>query len=180
VSRSSFSGKLSCVLLAAGLLLSVPATLFAPLMRPMPIEELRDKAQLIIRGTVRSKTVEREADGQIVTRVELAVTETWKGKPAPARYFIMQTGGVLGDEITSVSGQEQYDIGEEVIAFLVFNHRGEGVTLGLSQGKFQVFEDPQTREKRARNAFHGRGADKDTIKHLTLAELKTKVKGAQP
>jgi hypothetical protein len=168
------------VLLSVALIVSVPATLFASLMRPMPIEELRDKAQLIIHGKVLSKTVEREADGQIMTRVELAVTETWKGKPVPSKYVIMQAGGVLGDEITSVSGQERYDIGEEVIVFLVLNKRGEGVTLGLSQGKFQVFEDPTTKEKLARNIFHGRGAEKNSIKRLSLSELKTRVKGAQP
>jgi hypothetical protein len=121
--------------------------------------------------------VQREPDGQIITRVELAVIETLKGQPAPAKYFIIQTGGILGDEITSVSGQEQYDIGEEVVAFLVLNARGEGVTLGLSQGKFHIFDDPQTKEKLARNVFHGRGAEKNAIKRLTLAELKTRVKG---
>jgi hypothetical protein len=167
------------LLLAVALLCLLPGTLFAILMRPLSLEEMRDKAALVIHGTVLSKTIQREPDGQIITRVELAVIETLKGQPAPAKYFIIQTGGILGDEITSVSGQEQYDIREEVIAFLVLNARGEGVTLGLSQGKFHIFEDPQTKEKLARNLFHGRGAEKNAIKRLTLAELKAKVKGGQ-
>jgi hypothetical protein len=180
MSRKHFSARNGRLLLSIAVLFALPAALFATLMRPLSLEELRDKAQLILQGTVLSKTVERESDGQIMTRVELAVTETWKGKAAPAKYTIIQAGGVLGDEITSVSGQEQYDVGEEVIAFLVLNTRGEGVTLGLSQGKFHIFNDPQTKEKLARNVFHGRGGDKHVIRRLTLADLKKTVKGGQP
>ena len=46
--------------------------------------------------------------------------------------------------------------GEEFVAFLVFNPRGEPVTIGLAQGKFHVWRDPQTGEKFANNLFHGK------------------------
>ncbi|MDB6029755.1 MAG: hypothetical protein JWM16_93, partial [Verrucomicrobiales bacterium] len=113
----------------------------AVLMRPMSLEELTTNAQMVVHGKVLSKTVQRDNDGQIITRVELEVIETVKGSVKEPRVFIVQSGGVLGDEVTTVSGQEHYSVGEEVVAFLVLNRRGEGVTLGLAQGKFDVEED---------------------------------------
>ncbi|HUR44680.1 MAG TPA: hypothetical protein VMZ27_02300 [Candidatus Saccharimonadales bacterium] len=180
MSTKHFSPKRLHVLCVIGLLFSLPLTLFATLMRPMPVEEMRDKAQIVLHGTVLSKTVQRESDGQIMTRIEINVIETLKGKALPSNYTIVQAGGVLGDEVTTVSGQEDYQIGEEIIAFLVLNEKGEGITLGLAQGKFQVFNDPATKEKLVRNIFHGRGQEKNTLKRLSLAELKNKVKGVHP
>src|SRR3954453_5244186 len=60
VSTNPFAGRNSRLLIALALLFSIPATLFAVLMRPLPLEEMRDKAQLILHGTVLSKTVQRE------------------------------------------------------------------------------------------------------------------------
>jgi hypothetical protein len=151
----------------------------AVLMRPMSLEELTTNAQMVVHGKVLSKTVQRDNDGQIITRVELEVIETVKGSVKEPRVFIVQSGGVLGDEVTTVSGQEHYAVGEEVVAFLVLNRRGEGVTLGLAQGKFDVEEDKDTKARVARNPFHGR-APKTQRNVLTLAELKQRVKGVRP
>jgi hypothetical protein len=148
-------------------------------MRPMSLEELIKKAQLVVHGKVLSKTVQRDIDGQIITRIELEVIETVKGGLTDARFFIVQSGGVLGDEFTTVSGQEHYEVGEEVVAFLVFNQRGEGVTLGLAQGKFHVEEDKDIKERVARNPFLGR-ATKNGKGLLKLDELKQRVKGVRP
>jgi hypothetical protein len=148
-------------------------------MRPMSLDELTTKAQMVLHGHVLSKTVQRDADGQIITRIELEVLETVKGGLKEARFFIVQSGGVLGDEVTTVSGQEHYEIGEEVVAFLVLNQRGEGVTLGLAQGKFHVEADEHTQERVARNPFLGR-ATKNRKGLLRLNELKQRVKGVRP
>src|SRR5947207_3049369 len=61
---------------------------------------------------------------------------------------------VCGRKAT-VSGQVEYGIGEEVVAFLVLNHRGEGVTLGLAQGKFHIGKEAETGERLVHNLFHG-------------------------
>jgi hypothetical protein len=152
---------------------------FAVLMRPMSLEELTTKAQIVVHGTVLSKTVQRDTDGQIITRIELEIIETVKGGVKQTRFFIVQSGGVLGDEVTTVSGQEHYEVGEEVVAFLVLNHRGEGVTLGLAQGKFHVEVVKDTKERFASNPFLGR-ATKNGRGLLKLSELKQQVKGVQP
>jgi len=39
----------------------------------------------------------------------------------------------VGDVREEVSGEVQYNVGEEFVAFLVFNQRGEPVTIGLAQ-----------------------------------------------
>ena len=78
-----------------------------------------------------------------------------------------------------IPGQANYEIGEEVVAFLVLNSRGEAVTLGLAHGKFHVWKHPETGEKLARNIFHGGGPlqvprqpNTAAKSPLTLADLK--------
>jgi hypothetical protein len=71
---------------------------------------------------------------------------------------------------------------------LRLNQRGEGVTLGLVQGKFVVETDPADGVKTVSNVFLGRGrANSDhptgsatANERLTLAELKSQVKGVRP
>jgi hypothetical protein len=168
------------------LLLSLALPAHALQMDPLSIEQLAEQSAVIVRGTVRSKSCQRDPAGRIYTRVELQIAEAWKGAMITNRFCIVQGGGILGDRKTVVSGQVEYDIGEEVVAFLVLNQRGEGVTLGLSQGKFHLWKDPASGEYLARNPFHGGvdGAESGLEPHrravpsrLTVAELKRRVHG---
>jgi hypothetical protein len=134
--------------------LVLPIPLFATLFEPLSIETLSSEADIILQGKVLSKTCQRDASGRIYTRVELQVEDVWKGAISGSPFIIVHGGGVLGEEQRIVSGQAQYDIGEEVVAFLVRNNRGEGVTLGLKQGKFHVWKDA-TNIKYAVSPFHG-------------------------
>src|ERR1051326_5757721 len=120
----------------------------------MSIDQLARESALVARARVLSKSCRRDAEGRIFTRVELQVVEAWKGL-STNRVTVVHGGGTLGDRKATVSGQVEYGIGEEVVAFLVFNARGEAVTLGLAQGKFHVRTDPVTGERYAANAFHG-------------------------
>lgn len=168
----SFRKRL-CLLL---LCLAAASSAFAVLVRPLPIEELNQRSHSVVHATVTAKSVQRDAEGRIYTKVTLQVQESWKGQNLSGNFSIVHSGGVLGDEIASVSGQTEYEIGEEVVLFLVLNQRGEGVTVGLAQGKFKVTEDPQTHEKHAHNPFHGEQPGKSD-KRLRLADLKARVKG---
>ena len=116
----------------------------------------------------------------------MAVTEVWKGSLTTNRFIIALASGILGDQGVAVSGEATYDVGEEVAAFLVLNHRGEGVTLGLIQGKFDVTVEPATGTKLARNMFHGGHAGFAAQRQiqaglapmrLTLTDLKAQVSG---
>lgn len=169
------------------LLLTWPVlVLHAVQMDPLSIEQLAAQSSVILRGTVLAKTCQLDPAGRIYTKVELDVHEVWKGLAPTNRFIVVHGGGILGERKTVVSGQVEYGIGEEVVAFLVLNHRGEGVTLGLAQGKFHVWKDPQTGEHLTGNLFHGNAdtprlnpqADgATTSRRLPLQELKRRVQG---
>src|SRR5205814_338429 len=124
------------------------------------------------------------------TKVELQIAEVWKGSLSTNRIAVVHGGGILGGVKTIVSGQVEYGIGEEVVAFLVVNPRDECVTLGLAQGKFHIRQDPGTGERLAHNLFHGESDSRgqavarsdrlSTQRRLTLAELKRRVRGGSP
>jgi len=149
---------------------------------PLPVSALSSKADLVLEGQVVSSTVQRDPQGRIYTKIDLQVAEIWKGTLATNHFTIVHGGGILGDERTTVSGQVEYEIGEEVVAFLVLNPRGEGVTIGLSQGKFHVWQDAATGEKLVNNPFRGQpersASNRNQAKKLTLATLKQSVTGA--
>jgi hypothetical protein len=176
---SSFTQLVFAIFFA---LLTVPAAR-ATQMFPISIEKLTSKAHVVLHGTVESKSVQRDPEGRIYTRIELAVTEAWKGEVKTNRFTMVQGGGVLGEEVARVSGQEEFLIGEEVVAFLVLNQRGEGVVIGLTQGKFKVAREASG-EGFVHNVFHGvapgresRGNEKGNAGKLSLGQLKARVQG---
>jgi hypothetical protein len=155
-------------------------------MSPLSVEQLAAKADLILHGTVTSKSVQRGATGRIYTKIQLQIADTWKGVPKADPFVIVQAGGMLGEEIAAVDGQEEFSIGEEVVVFLVVNERGEGVVIGLVQGKFKVTKDASG-EKLAHNVFHGmapaaeqRSNDKAKAQRLTITQLKQRAQGGRP
>ena len=143
------------------------------------------KADLILHGTVTTKNVQRDAADRIYTKIQLQVADIWKGVPKANPFVIVQAGGVLGEEIAAVDGQEEFSIGEEVIVFLVVNQRDEGVVIGLVQGKFKVVKGTDG-EKIVHNIFHGiasdaaQSAEKGKAQRLTIGQLKQRVQGGQP
>jgi len=192
---SSYTPKPCAAARAMTAFLLLIGALSAPLVQavifdPLSIEALAAKADIVLKGTVLSRTCERDPAGRIFTRVEIDVTDLWKGAISSTPFQIVHGGGVLGDRQSVVDGQVEYAIGEEVVVFLVRNTRGEGVTLGLKQGKFHVWKDAQTGVKLAANPFHGsapgarisaaplsatRPSDDSP---LPLSELKKRVEGA--
>jgi hypothetical protein len=135
--------------------LSLASEVLATQFIPISVEEMTRRSELILAGKVLSKTCLSGERGMIYTRVELQVDDVWKGTLATNRYTVVQAGGVLGERKTVVNGQAQFVIGEEVVVFLVLNPAGEGITLGLAQGKFKVWTDAGSGVKLTRNLFHG-------------------------
>jgi len=140
---------------ASALLILHCATLLGVSMVPLSVNELTDRADVIVHGKVQSKTCLLDSAGRIYTSVQLEVLDVWKGSVSGQPFTISLAGGTLGDKRVVVSGQADYLPGEEVVAFLRLNQRAEGVTIGLSQGKFEVRVDARTGEKLVRNIFLG-------------------------
>ena len=159
----------------------------ADVVIPLSIEQLTARADLVLHGSVLAMETRRDEAGRIFTRIEIAVEETWKGELATNRFTVVQGGGVLGDKRTTVTGQAGYKVGERLILFLALNSRGEGVTLGLAQGKFDIVQDAASTELFVRSPFHGGGAagfqvgraspSQSASSRLTLSALKQRVKG---
>lgn len=164
---------LICVLIATALVWSSATQINALLS----IDQLAAGAEAVVRGVVTSKVCARDPQGRIFTRVEIAVKERWKGsRPVVS---IVHAGGVLGEEAAFADGQEEYDVGEEVVTFVRFNNRGDAVTLGMNQGKFSVFK--QDGETLVYSAFHGASppdvSRRSGRKPMRLQELKERVNG---
>lgn len=155
---------------------------FAGWMLPLSIEELKERADLILHATVKNKACERAAEGHIITRVQVNVSEVLKGTLKTNAFEIVHNGGIIGDIGETSSIQAGYEVGEETVVFLRLNERGEGVAIGIVQGKFNVWQDKTTGEKFAHNPFHGTTKDeavqnaKQTAK-LALRELTRRAKG---
>jgi hypothetical protein len=138
--------------LLTGVAMGIRAAQFVP----MSIEDMASKAELIVRGKVTGKTFGRDAGGRIYTRIRLEVAETWKGR-ASGTIEIVHSGGKFGGRTAITTGQVEYAPGEEVVAFLVLNSDSLAVTLGLAQGKFYVWKDPDSGQSMAKSLFHGNG-----------------------
>lgn len=175
MSRPSLPGSSGVPPAIFGLVLAAIFVLpaFAIKFAPLSIERLRDIAQVIVHGTVREKICERDPEGRIYTRVTLDLHETWKGSASGPTFTFVQGGGTLGEQTVEVSGQENFEIGEEVVLFLVLNKRSESLVIGLSQGKFKVRHDPSDGRTYVHNLFHGNRPGSA----IMLDALKQRVKG---
>lgn len=169
----------TCGLVLAGL--TAQATVFIPL----GLAELAKKSDLVVHGVVLGKHCEKDNQGRIFTKVDLQVIEVFKGEVKSSPLTVVHGGGELDGRRSTAIGQVDYQPGEETVAFLVRNARGEAVTLGLAQGQFQVWKDAVTGEKLTHNIFLGGGTstngstqklDVGTNSRLTLDSLKRQVK----
>ena len=142
--------------IALTLICMVSLPLRATIMIPLAVEELSQRAELILQGAVESKMCLKDSDGNIITKISFKVSEVWKGNLTTNVFTIIHGGGTVDGLTTIVDGQAEYQIGEEVVAFLRLNERGEGVSIGLAQGKFRVWKDDATGEKFTHNLFHGK------------------------
>ncbi len=141
--------------LAVLFLASLPVAPQASPIVPLPISQLIDASELVIHGTVTGKSVQKDDEGRIYTKIDLDIIDVWKGDASGSPFTIVHSGGILGDRWSTASGEVSYQLGEEVVAFLIVNSRGEGVTTAMNQGKFLVEQDPDTEQKYTRNPFHG-------------------------
>lgn len=154
----------------------------------LSIDSLAAKADAVVHGKVVRMTCQRDDGGRIFTKVHLRIIDQVKGRQRDATLVVVQGGGVLGRRIARSPIQPKYRVGAEVVVFVVFNSRGEAVTLGLNQGKFDVVRQPEIGLATVRNPFHGLAKRDDPravvkralgqAKPLTLAELMRRVRRA--
>ena len=166
-----------------------PLSLRATIMVPLTVEDLAQRAELILRGTVASKVCLKDSAGRIYTKIEVKVTEVWKGNLTTNTFAVVHAGGTKDNKHAVVDGEASYQVGEELVSFLRLNQRGEGVSIGLAQGKFNVWKDDTTGEPFAHNLFHGKPKGVETPAQaefraaagkparLSLPELRRRITG---
>ena len=137
-------------------------------MVPLAVGELTGRADLILHGTVASKVCLKDSAGRIYTKIEFNVDEVWKGSLSNKVFVIVHGGGIVGEERTVVDGEASYEVGEELVAFLRLNQRGEGVSIGLAQGQFHVWKDDVSGAKYTNNLFHGQPKSAESQSQIAL------------
>ena len=88
-------------------------SLRATIMVPLAVEDLAQRAELVLRGTVTGKVCLKDPEGRIYTKIQFNVTEVWKGGLTTNTFAIVHAGGTLGDEHAVVDGEASYEVGEE-------------------------------------------------------------------
>jgi hypothetical protein len=144
--------RLAFVGLAAVLLLSLtPAR--ATTVIPPDFDTLVRQADYVIRGSVKSVNSSwqtRGTDRVIVTRVEIAVSETIAGTP-PAPVILEMLGGTVGDQSMVVHGSPPFNVGDEHILFVQGNGVQFNPLVALMHGQYPIKKDASGRSYMARS-----------------------------
>lgn len=119
-------------------------------------DQLVDRADLVVRGLVRSATSAVRATGfPVFTAVELEVIEVLKGDhTAPSVHFSMPGGDMDGRRYV-VPGTPSVHPGEDVVVFLVRLPSGERTLVGMAQGKYRVLPDSTSGLTRVQRSTQG-------------------------
>ena len=166
----------------SGIALSAFLPLLASPISILSIDQLAAKSDCVIHGVVIGKSVQKDAEGRIYTQVRLHVQDVWKGEVKSNPFVVVHGGGILGKRRDGVSGGVRYKLGEEVVVFSAINSRGQGVTLGMRQGKFRIWREESTKQRYAQSLYHGGKPAKASAGYrfparlpLTLENLKRQV-----
>jgi hypothetical protein len=115
--------------------LSATTVLYVPIERSIALSDA------VLVGHVLRMEAAYNADGEIVTRIELLVEESLKGHVKPGDIFTFDAwGGSLDGVNVETVGEARYRLGQKVLVQLE-NIDGEYHTLGLSFGKWDVGKD---------------------------------------
>ncbi|HSK75810.1 MAG TPA: hypothetical protein VLQ45_05085 [Thermoanaerobaculia bacterium] len=122
-------------------LLVLSTALSATTVVYVPVKRSVQMSDLVLVGHVLSMEAVYNAEGEIVTRIDLLVEEPLKGFARPGEIFSFHAwGGSLDGTVVETVGEAHYRLGEKVLVQLE-NIDGELHTLGLSFGKWNVVRD---------------------------------------
>ncbi len=123
------------------MLLLLPASATATQVISLDLDEMTDRADVIVHGTVVAVTSERmpQARGRIHTKVTVEPTEVLRSDRQQVRYVISVPGGTVGRLGQLVPGAPTFAVGEEVVVLLSRHEATQRlVVVGLSQGRYRV------------------------------------------
>jgi hypothetical protein len=143
--RLRLAAPLALTLAVSSAVLTV-APARASLVLALDLPQMVERADHVAVVDVQSVQAAWDAKHErILTTVDLAVVESWKGPMAPAMHVkVVQPGGTVGDVTMKVFGLTQFTPGERALVFLRGAQTGAAV-VGMAQGKRLLRRDVTTK-----------------------------------
>lgn len=153
-----------CAFLVFGAAFAFTGIAYATSVLQMSDEELVQQSALIVEARVIGLASGWNArHTQILTRVNLAVTDVLKGTPPEAVMQLVVLGGVVGDTAMAIVEAPGFEVGEDTLLMLNGNPRSLFPVVGFNQGKFTFDSDAATGVARVR----GRATDRSSfLRHI--------------
>lgn len=111
-------------------------------------ELVADSDRILVAEVVAKTSVYTADRRSILSTIELAVMECWKGgMPPGARVKVVQPGGTAGDIEMRVHGMPRFKVGDRAVVFLRAQGPGRDAAfsvVGMDQGRRALFRDPKT------------------------------------
>ncbi|HNQ22677.1 MAG TPA: IPT/TIG domain-containing protein [Phycisphaerae bacterium] len=136
---------------------------------PMSLAELADRCEHAVTGTVIAvDSYWNEDESQILTDVQIAVEEDFKGNVAGPDGILVLTelGGTVGEDAMVVTNRPSFNVGERVLVFTYLLADGRLIVLGGFQGKLVLAPAPGTTlDEHGNRVDTGAVAESGTIAH---------------
>lgn len=125
---------------------------FAQRSKPMNIEDLVKKSEVIIHGIVEKVESGKDAQsGLLVTYITINVYENFQGAQS-SKYTFKQYGGKADGHLYFPAGSPRFTENEEVVLMLYpQSQKGMQSPVGMEQGKFSVVTDTRSGKKFVKN-----------------------------
>lgn len=125
---------------------------YGTVLEELSLEEIVLEADEAFEGVVQSKTSRFDANGRIVTDVEVKVVGPIFGKLENGDVRVVTVlGGVVGTMGQIVPGAPRFSVGERVVLFVRCASSTTMISrrtiVGFSQGAFWVFRDSRGKER---------------------------------
>jgi hypothetical protein len=127
-------GLIAMLALVAALALSSPVS--ASLILALDLPTLVTRAdQISVVDVVSTRATWNAEHDRIVTTIDVAVVDCWKGTAAPGAHVqIVQAGGTVGELTMRIDGMPRFAPGERALVFLRGTANRASV-VGMAQGK---------------------------------------------
>ena len=176
----------TALLVLAGTFLAMPRSSTAGTVLPMSLEQMTDRADMILMGRVVGQRAEWNANRtRIYTYVTLEVDHYFKGESSSTTTTIRMLGGQVGPFIAHLPGSPKFSVGEDVLLFCAGQQARIPAVLGLSLGKFSIAtsasgEKMVTRDISTLMLANYNTASRrpsDPVQRYRLSELTSKIEG---
>ena len=162
------------VVLAALAMALGASALCATTVRYVPVRQSIAMSEAVLVGHVLHMEAAYNAEGEIVTRIDLLVEEGLKGGVERSAIFsFFARGGSLDGVHVETVGEAKYRLGERVLVQLE-SIDGEYYTLGLAFGKWNVAQERDGRPVMIRNLsdLHMVGAEETPVDKFPLQRMR--------